>query len=237
MASVDLNETEGFSLLFVARDGVCIGWIGLQDQVRSEAGEAIKDLQSVGIRKLAMVSGDRKPVAERVAREIGLSEVLAECLPQDKVEFVKASKAKGFRVAVIGDGVNDAPALAAGDVSIAMGAAGSEVAVNSATIALMNNDLRRLPFLVRLSRLTRTVINQNFLFGILFVIAVLSGGSLGYISPIVAAMLHVVGSLFVVFNSARLVRQGEELEPFLSAPAAEKGEAPASTGVPQTAPA
>jgi Zn2+/Cd2+-exporting ATPase len=88
-------------------------------------------------------------VAARVAREIGCEEVIGECLPQNKVDFVRQTKAKGYRVAVVGDGVNDAPALAAGDLGIAMGAAGSEVAIHSATIALMNNDLRRLPFLVR----------------------------------------------------------------------------------------
>jgi Cd2+/Zn2+-exporting ATPase len=95
-----------------------------------------------------------------------------------------------------------------------MGAAGSEVAIQSATIALMNNDLRRLPFLVRLSRQTRAVINQNFLFGILFIIGGMIGASYGVINPIVAAMLHNAGSLIVVFNSARLVRQGEELGSF-----------------------
>jgi Cd2+/Zn2+-exporting ATPase len=216
MKTVDLDETAGFSLLFIAKDGQCVGWVGLQDQVRGEAAQAIRQLQEAGIRRIAMVSGDRKPVAERVAAEIGVQEVVAECLPQDKVEFVKASKAKGYRVAVIGDGVNDAPALAAGDISIAMGAAGSEVAIHSATIALMNNDLRRLPFLITLSRLTRSVINQNFLFGVLFVVIVLTAGAMGYVHPIVAALLHNAGALIVVFNSARLVRQGEELEPFLA---------------------
>ncbi len=216
LKSVDLDETAGFSLLFIARNDQCIGWVGLQDQTRAEAAEAIRGLQEAGIRRIAMVSGDRKPVAERVAAEIGVPEVVAECLPQDKVEFVKACKAKGYRVAVIGDGVNDAPALAAGDISIAMGAAGSEVAINSATIALMNNDLRRLPFLVKISRMARSVINQNFLFGILFVVVVLTAGAMGYVHPIVAALLHNAGALIVVFNSARLVRQGEELEPFLN---------------------
>jgi len=210
--TVDVDETAGYSLLFIAAEGHCIGWVGLQDQTRTEAAAAIKELQENGIRRVAMVSGDRKPVAERVAKEIGITEVVAECLPQDKVEFVRNTKAKGHRVAVIGDGVNDAPALAAGDISIAMGAAGSEVAVNSATIALMNNDLRRLPFLVKLSRMARSVINQNFLFGVFFVIGGLAAASLGYLNPIVAAILHNVGSLIVVFNSARLVRMGEELE-------------------------
>jgi Zn2+/Cd2+-exporting ATPase len=214
LKSVDLNETEGFSLIFVARTGQCLGWIGLQDQTRPEAKEALADLKQCGVRRVAMVSGDRQPVASRVGREIGCEEAVGECLPQNKVDFVRQVRAKGYRVAVVGDGVNDAPALAAGDLGIAMGAAGSEVAIHSATIALMNNDLRRLPFLVRLSRQTRKVINQNFLFGILFVIGGLTLASLKYINPIVAAMLHVTGSLIVVFNSFRLVRHGEELEPY-----------------------
>jgi Cd2+/Zn2+-exporting ATPase len=216
---VDLNETEGFSLIFVARDGRYVGWIGLRDETRREARESLAGLLQSGVRRIAMVSGDRQPVAARVAREIGCEEVVAECLPQNKVEFVRQMKAKGYRVAVVGDGVNDAPALAAGDLGIAMGAAGSEVAIHSATIALMNNDLRRLPFLVKLSRTTRRVINQNFLFGVVFIIGGLSLAAFGYINPIVAAIMHNAGSLIVVFNSARLVREGEELEPF-QAPAA-----------------
>ena len=233
LKSVDLNETEGFSLIFVARGGKCLGWIGLQDQTRAEAREALADLKTTGVRRIAMVSGDRQPVAARVAREIGCEEVMGECLPQNKVEFVRQMKAKGYRVAVVGDGGNDAPALAAGDLGIAMGAAGSEVAIHSATIALMNNDLRRLPFLVRLSRQTRSVINQNFLVGIFFVIGGLILSSLGTITPIFAAILHVVGSLIVVFNSARLVRQGEELEPHLApAPDAPAPPAPALASKP-----
>jgi Zn2+/Cd2+-exporting ATPase len=213
-ASVDVNETEGFSLIFVARNGQCIGWIGLRDQTRAEARESLADLLQSGVRRVAMVSGDRTPVAQRVAREIGVTEVAAECLPQNKVEFVRQMKSRGYRVAVVGDGVNDAPALAAGDIGIAMGAAGSEVAIHSATIALMNNDLRRLPFLVRLSRSTRSVINQNFLFGVFFIIGGLTLAAMGKMHPIIAAIMHNVGSLIVVFNSARLVRHGEELEPF-----------------------
>ncbi|MDP7400265.1 MAG: HAD-IC family P-type ATPase, partial [Lentisphaeria bacterium] len=167
---------------FVARGGVCIGWVGLQDATRTEAKEALADLLASGVRRVAMVSGDRQPVAARVAAEIGCDEVVAECLPQNKVDFVSDLKKRGYRVAVIGDGVNDAPALAAGDMGVAMGAAGSEVAIQSATIALMNNDLRRLPFLVRLSRQTRVVINQNFLFGILFIIGGMIGASYGVIN-------------------------------------------------------
>ena len=212
--SVDLNETEGWSLIFVAQNGKCVGWVGMQDQTRAESKEALADLKAAGVRRIAMVSGDRHVVATRVAAEIGCEEAQGDCLPQNKVNFVRAMKAKGYKVAVVGDGVNDAPALAAGDISIAMGAAGSEVAIHSATIALMNNDLRRLPFLVRLSRSTRAVINQNFLFGVFFIIVGLSAASFGLVGPIVAAILHNVGSLIVIFNSARLVRKGEELEHF-----------------------
>ena len=230
-AKVDLKETEGYSLLFVARDGACIGWIGLQDATRTEAKEALTDLLDSGVQRVAMVSGDRQPVAARVASEIGCGEVVAECLPQNKVDYVTDLKSRGYRVAVIGDGVNDAPALAAGDMGVAMGAAGSEVAIQSATIALMNSDLRRLPFLVRLSRQTRSVINQNFLFGVLFIIGGMIGASYGVINPIVAALLHNAGSLIVVFNSARLVRVGEELEAFDSGadkPISETQASPAS---------
>jgi len=234
LKSVDLNETEGFSLIFVARNGKSLGWIGLQDQTRNEARAALADLKTCGVRRIAMVSGDRQPVATRVAKEIGCEEAIGECLPQNKVEFVRAMKAKGYRVAVVGDGVNDAPALAAGDMGIAMGAAGSEVAIHSATLALMNNDLQRLPFLIRLSRQTRSVINQNFLFGICFVIGGLVLAAMKYINPIVAALLHVIGSLLVVFNSARLVRQGEEFDPHQTVvvearPPATPTPAPAST--------
>ncbi|HYE31173.1 MAG TPA: cation-translocating P-type ATPase [Methylomirabilota bacterium] len=225
--AVDLNEVEGYSLLYVARNGQFLGWIGLRDKTRAEAKESLAALPEVGVRRIAMVTGDRQPVATRVAREIGCSEVVAECLPQNKVEFVRKMKARGYRVAVVGDGVNDAPALAAGDMGIAMGAAGSEVAIHSATIALMNNDLRRLPFFVKLSRSTRAVINQNFLFGVFFIIGGLALAAFGYVNPIVAAIMHNAGSLIVVFNSARLVRQGEELEPFLGA-AEEKAAAPAA---------
>ena len=216
--SVDLKETEGFSLLFVAGNGQCLGWFGLQDQTRAEAASALSALKEAGVKRIAMVTGDRPPVAARVAREIGCEEVAADCLPQNKVEFVKQMKARGYRVAVVGDGVNDAPALASGDIGIAMGAAGSEVAIHTATIALMNNDLHRLPFLITLSRSTRTVINQNFFIGVLFIIGGMTLATFGYLNPIVAAILHNAGSLLVVFNSARLVRQGEGLEAHGGAP-------------------
>jgi Zn2+/Cd2+-exporting ATPase len=213
--TADLGEAEGHSLIFVARNGALAGWLALRDETRAESAAALRELTAAGVRRIAMVSGDRQPVAARVAKEVGCPEVAAECLPQDKVSYVRALKAKGYRVAVVGDGVNDAPALAAGDLGIAMGAAGSEVAIHSATIALMNSDLRRLPFLIELSRGARRVINQNFLIGIVFILGGLVMAGLGYLNPIIAAILHNAGSLLVVFNSARLVRLGEHLEPFV----------------------
>ncbi len=210
---VDIREAEGWSLVFVAVNGECIGWVGLQDQTRGEAKDALAALKTAGARRVALVSGDRQPVALRVGQDIGCDEILGGCLPQHKVEFVRKLRARGYRVAVVGDGVNDAPALAAGDLGIAMGAAGSEVAIHSATIALMNNDLRRLPFLLHLSRTTRSVINQNFLLGVSFVLGGLVLAGLNYINAIAAALFHVAGSLLVVFNSFRLVRQGEEFMP------------------------
>ena len=210
-----LHEEQGFSTLYVASGGKCVGWIGLQDKTRPEARYAVEQLFATGVKRITMLTGDREEVARRVAAELGCTDVKAKCLPQDKLAIVEHIKNDGHIVAVVGDGINDAPALASGDLGIAMGAAGSDVAINSASIALMSNDLKRLPFLVRLSRKTRTVINQNLLFGILFIILGVSASAIGWLPLIYAAFLHFAGSLVVVFNSARLVRFGEELEPHI----------------------
>ena len=215
-----MHEEQGFSTLYVASGPKCIGWIGLQDKTRPEARHAVDQLLDEGIKRLTMLTGDREEVAQRVATELGCTDVKAKCLPQDKLAIVERMKKDGHIVAVVGDGINDAPALASGDLGIAMGAAGSDVAINSASIALMSNDLKRLPFLVRLSRKTRAVIDQNLLFGILFIILGVSASAAGWLPLIYAAVLHFTGSLIVVFNSARLVRFGEELEPHSPAAAA-----------------
>ncbi|HBG26249.1 MAG: copper-translocating P-type ATPase [Planctomycetes bacterium GWF2_41_51] len=211
-----LHEEQGFSTLYIARDKKCIGWIGMQDKTRPEARHSVEQLRDAGIKRLIMLTGDREEVARRVAAELGCTEVKAKCLPQDKLAIVEKMKKANHIVAVVGDGINDAPALASGDLGIAMGAAGSDVAINSASIALMSNDLRRLPFLVKLSRKTRTIINQNLLFGILFIILGVSASAVGWLPLIYAALLHFGGSLVVVFNSARLVRYGEELDPHIA---------------------
>jgi heavy metal translocating P-type ATPase len=205
-------DAEGLSVLHVFRDGRPLGWIGLEDNARPEAAEAVDRLRDLGLKRLVILTGDRRSVARRVAEQMHFSEYKAEVLPHEKLEMVDELKAAGHRVAVIGDGVNDAPALAAGDISIAMGAAGSDVAIHSASIALMNSNLNRVPFLIELSRRTIAVIRQNLVIGGLFIVVFLSLAGAGYVSPVMAAALHIASGLIVVFNSARLVRSGEEIE-------------------------
>jgi Cd2+/Zn2+-exporting ATPase len=219
------DEAAGMSVLAVVCDDRLLGWIGLEDNARPEAAEAVDRLRRLGIDRLVILTGDRRSVAEKVAAQMHFSEFKAEVLPHEKLEMVDELKARGHRVAVIGDGVNDAPALAAGDISIAMGAAGSDVAINSASIALLNSNLNRIPFLVELSRRTISVIRQNMIVGILFIVAFLGLAGAGYVSPVAAAALHIVSGLIVVFNSARLVRCGEEIEQAEAAKAAETGRA------------
>lgn len=206
------DESDGMSVLAVVRDDRLIGWIGLEDKARPEAAEAVDSLRRLGIDRLVILTGDRRSVARKIAEQMHFTEYKAEVLPHEKLEMVDELKARGHRVAVIGDGVNDAPALAAGDISIAMGAAGSDVAINSASIALLNSNLNRIPFLVELSRRTISVIRQNMVVGVVFIVAFLALAGAGYVSPVAAAALHIASGLIVVFNSARLVRCGEELE-------------------------
>ena len=202
--------SEDMSVVYVARAGAVIGWIGLRDKLRNESAAMISDLRKLGVRYCAMVTGDRRSVAETVAGQLQIDEFESECLPEGKVAFVERIK-KTHRVAVVGDGVNDAPALAAGDLGIAMGAIGSDVAINSASVALMTNDLRRIAMLVYLSRKSQMIINQNLLFGMLFLFGGMIVSAVGLMTPVWAAVLHAGSTLIIIFNSARLVRTGEEL--------------------------
>ena len=206
----DTAESEGMSVVYVARGGRILGWIGFRDKIRSEAKEMLTSLRGMGVRYCAMVTGDRNSVAETVARQLQIDEFQSECLPEGKVAFVEKVKKNGT-VAVVGDGVNDAPALAAGDLGIAMGAIGSDVAINSASVALMTNDLRRISMLIYLSRKSQLIINQNLAFGMLFVFGGMILSITGVMTAIWAAVFHAVSTLIIVFNSARLVRTGEEL--------------------------
>ncbi len=203
-------EPEGVSLMYVACNNKCLGWVGLEDRTRDEARAAIDELRELKIRNLSMVTGDRWSVARRVGAEMGCSEVQAEVLPEQKLQILDDLRRRGHRVAVVGDGVNDAPMLAASDLGIAMGAAGSDVAISSASIALMTNDLGRLPFLIRLSRGTMRVVSQNIVFGIAFIMVMMTLAVWGPLTPIVAAFAHTIATAVVILNSARLVRFGEE---------------------------
>jgi Cd2+/Zn2+-exporting ATPase len=212
-SSVDEQHAEGLSLLYVTRGDRVLGWIGLEDRTRPEAARAMDTLRDEqDISKLVMVTGDRWSVARRVAAEMHCTDVQAEVLPAAKLELVDDLKNSGHIVAVIGDGVNDAPALAAGHISIAMGAAGSDVAINSAQVALMNNNLSRIPFFVRLSRRAIAVVRQNLTFAMSYIVILFALAAMGYIPPVLAVLLHLLSSLVVIFNSARLVREGEDLE-------------------------
>ena len=210
--SLAAGENEGMSVVCVARNGKLLGWIGLRDAIRPVTAEAIAMLKELGVTRCCMVTGDNERVAKAVAAQIGITEVKSGCLPEEKEQYVRELKKEGMLVAVVGDGVNDAPALAAGDMGVAMGAFGSDIAVQSASVALMNNDLRRIPFLIGLARKTRVLMNQNLSIGLGFIVVGVYFATLGHITPVGAALLHSISSLFVIFNSARLVRSGESMQ-------------------------
>ena len=210
LPAVDAKEHETMSVVYVAVEDKVIGWIGFKDKIRSEAAAAINELKSIGVTRCAMVTGDRGSVAVSIAAQLSIDDIRSDCLPETKVAYVEEVK-KTSTVAVVGDGVNDAPALAAGDLGIAMGAIGSDIAINSASIALMTNDLRRVPFLIVLSRKTSAIMYQNLAFGLTFVLCGIILSVFGRMDPIAAAALHTVSTLIVIFNSARLVRTGEDL--------------------------
>lgn len=211
-AKLESEENNGMSIVFVSKGEKVLGWIGLRDAVRPVAKDAITRLKNLGISQCCMVTGDNEKVAKLVGGKLGVDDISAGCLPQEKVDYVENLKKDGSLVAVVGDGVNDAPALASGDIGIAMGAVGSDVAVQSATIALMNNDLRRIPFLINLARKTRTLMTANLLIGLGFIVGGQYMSVIGKLTPVWAALLHSIGTLLIIFNSARLVRSGEELE-------------------------
>ena len=206
----DPESASGMSIVYVSCGEKVLGWIGFRDKIRKEAPVLLSDLRRLGVRHCAMVTGDRESVAETVAAQLGIDDYRSGCLPETKVEYVENVK-RSSRVAVVGDGVNDAPALAAGDLGIAMGAIGSDIAVNSASVALMTNDLRRIAVLLFLAKKSQVIINQNLLFGMLFVFGGMVLSIVGVMTPIWAAVLHAGSTIVIVFNSARLVRTGEEL--------------------------
>ena len=199
----EFREPEGLSVLHVARDGRLIGWIGLEDRTRDEARGAIEELHALGVRALTMVTGDKWSVARRVAGEMGCSDVYAEVLPAQKLDIVDQLRRRGNTVAVIGDGVNDAPALARATVGIAMGAAGSDVALETADVALMADDLRGLPAVIRLSRRVAAIIRQNVALSLLTKAVFMALAVAGVATLWMAVFADVGVSLLVIFNGMR----------------------------------
>jgi Cd2+/Zn2+-exporting ATPase len=196
-------KNKGRTTMVVRKNSEYVGILGLMDTPRKAAKEVIRQLHQLGVRRMIMLSGDNQQVASAVAREIGIDEALGDLMPDDKVQAIKRLGRENA-VAMVGDGVNDAPALANAAVGIAMGAAGSDVALETADIALMSDDLSQLPFAVGLSRQTSRVIRQNLWFSLAVVGLLIPSTIIGL--PIGAAILFHEGStLLVVFNAIRLL--------------------------------
>ena len=194
------------SLVLLAVDGQHVATFLLADRIRPEARETLDRLRSLGISDFIMLTGDRTEVAQHIATYTGITDFKANCLPEDKLAHIRKLRAEGRKVMVVGDGLNDAPALAEGDLGVAMGALGNDVTIHTSDVALMSNDLRRLPDLLLLSAKTVGIINQNLLCGFAFIIAAITLSTLGFINPIAAAFFHEFSAFFVIFNSARLLR-------------------------------
>lgn len=202
---VEELEKSGNTSMLVKVDDDFLGIIALMDTPRKEAKRVIAELKELGIRKMVMLTGDNQQVAEAVAKEVGVTDAWGNLMPEDKVESVKKLDRSEKKVAMVGDGVNDAPAMAKSTVGIAMGAAGSDVALETADIALMGDKLESLPFAIGLSRRSRGIIKQNLwislgMVGVLIPLTILGIASIG---PAVIA--HEGSTLIVVFNALRLL--------------------------------
>jgi manganese/zinc-transporting P-type ATPase C len=203
---VDKLRRQAETPLLLAVDGTLVGLISLRDEVRSEAPDVLKKLRANGIRRVVMLTGDHPEIAKVVAGELGIDEWRAEVLPEDKLEVVRQLQDEGYIVGMVGDGINDAPALAAANIGIAMGLAGTDVAVETADVALANDDLRRLLDVGDLGARAVDVIRQNYGMSIAVNAAGLLIGAGGALSPVLAAVLHNASSVAVVANSSRLIR-------------------------------
>ena len=200
------QNSKGRTVLFVTVDGKVIGALSVADTVRETATHAISALRDLGIKKIIMLTGDNQSTAAAIAKEVGIFDYRAELLPQDKLDIVRELQSQGEVVAMIGDGVNDGPALVLVDVGISMGAAGTDVAIEASDIALMGDELLMVPEVLGLSRKALKIINLNiwgFAVAVNVIGIVLS--ATGNLTPIQAAIIHNVASAAVVFNSARLL--------------------------------
>jgi cation-transporting P-type ATPase C len=199
--------------LLLAVDGKLVGLISLRDEVRAESAAVLDELRANGVRRIVMLTGDHPDAARAVAEALGITEWRAEVMPEDKLDVVRTLREEGHIVAMIGDGVNDAPALAAADIGIAMGLGGTDVAVETADVALASDDLQRLLDVRALGGRAVDVIRQNYTMSIAVNALGLLIGAGGALSPVLAAVLHNASSVVVVANSARLIRYELTREP------------------------
>ena len=198
----------------LALDGQFLAWLLLADSVKPEARAAMAELRALGLGRQLLLTGDRQSVANTLARDIGIGDVQAQALPEDKLKRVMAEIDHGFRPMVVGDGINDSLALKAGVVGVAMGAGGADIALASADIVLIGSDLRRLGTCVRLSRHCRRTLQVNVIIGLgwtLAIVAFAAFGWLGAAGAMIAALLHNLSTLLVLGNAGRLLRFQEPL--------------------------
>ncbi len=212
------ERIEGMSGVHVIADGKYLGAVGLEDKIRPNSKAVVDRLRELNVRLIAIFTGDRLSVGKRVGAVTGVDVVEAECLPEEKHELIKQLTNDGYRVMMVGDGINDGPALAEADVGVAMGLSGSDIAANSAGVALMTDELNRLPFLMELARRSRVIVTQNIVFSILAAIVGLTLAATGSFQALggasigvgFAAFFHFVPDVFVIGNSFRLFRFGED---------------------------
>jgi len=204
------EKLDGMSSVHVWEAGRYLGAVGLEDKLRRHASDAVSSLRRLGVRRVSIFTGDRLSVATRVGQAVGVDSVEAECLPEEKHEQLQHLIRRGHRTLVVGDGINDGPILASADVGVAMGLSGSDIATNSAGVALMNDDLRHVPFLIELARKSRSVIAQNIGASLLLALVGLALAATGQIQIWVTPFYQAVAYIFVIANSLRLVRFGED---------------------------
>ncbi len=203
-------EAEGHTAMIVHQDNQYLGIISVMDVARPEAASTLKKLKQIGIKRMVMLTGDNQKVADAVAKNIGITDPMGNLLPEDKVSSIEKLKQEEGKVAMIGDGVNDAPAMAKSTVGIAMGAAGSDVALETADIALMADRLDNLPFAIGLSRKAKGIIKQNLWIS-LGMVAILVPLTLFGVAQIGAAVIaHEGSTLVVVANALRLLAYKNE---------------------------
>lgn len=200
------QEQLGRTAMFVTVDGRGVGVISVADSIREDAKEMVDELHAAGMKKVVMLTGDAQRVAEAVAREVGIDEVHAGLLPEDKQAVIEKLQAEGYTVGMVGDGVNDAPALATANTGIAMGAAGTSVAIETADIALMRDDMLALPQAIRLAKKTVRIMRQNIVVSLLTVVALMAGIFAGDVTMAIGMLVHEASVLLVIANAMRLLR-------------------------------